>query len=178
MGQCFLHEFPLRIFSSIESRLRGPRENHPNQARAVFVVEQVYRSIDRSIKDNKISEQEISEAWENESADSIALKVLNKIGMKNIPSYENDVVALFSKLHGDLGFPVIVEVQPLFPDVIAEDFQGNQKRIELELLASNFDHDPKGCDFIVCWENDLGEEASEKLPKIISLKLFLLNKFL
>jgi hypothetical protein len=129
-------------------------------------------------KDNKISEQEILEAWENESADLIALKVLNKIGMKNIPSYENDIVALFSKMHGDLGFPVIVEVQPLFPDVIAEDSQGNQKRIELELLASNFDHDPKGCDFIVCWENDLGEEASKNLPKIISLKLFLLNKFL
>ncbi len=129
-------------------------------------------------KNDNVSEKEILEAFQNNSANSIVLKALNKVGIKNIPDYENDVIALFSKLHVELGFPMIVEVQTLFPDVIAEDLNGKETKIELELLASNFDHDPKGCDYIVCWENDLDEETLKNLPKVISLKSYLLEKLI
>jgi|DewCreStandDraft_4_1066084.scaffolds.fasta_scaffold02608_3 hypothetical protein len=130
----------------------------------------------KKFKDNKVTEKEVLEAFQKNSADTIVIKALNSLGIKNIPDYENDVVALFSKIHKELGFPMLVEVQPMFPDVIAEDTQGQQKKIELELFASGFDHDPKGCDYIVCWENDLDIESTKNLPEIISLKKYLLEK--
>ena len=27
-------------------------------------------------------------------------------------------------------------------------------RIEFEFVSSRFDHDPSGCDLVVCWEDD------------------------
>ena len=33
-----------------------------------------------------------------------------------------------------------------------------------------FNHDPKGCDFIVCWIDDVDEELKKKLPQIIDLR--------
>jgi len=117
------------------------------------------------IKEGKLSEEDAVKTLEDESTEPILLKILNKIGIKNIPIHENDIISLFSKLHKDLGFPQIIEVQPLFPDVLVEDAKGNEKRIELELYASGFDHDPKGCDFIVCWENDLAKNLQKIFQK-------------
>jgi len=51
------------------------------------------------------------------------------------------------------------------------DKERDIKKIEFEVRASGFiehGHDRKGCDFIVCWENDL--ESNEDLPQIIQLK--------
>jgi hypothetical protein len=42
-------------------------------------------------------------------------------------------------------------------------------RIELEVLTSQFDHDPKGCDIIICWENDV-DHKPEGWKEIIALK--------
>ncbi len=46
------------------------------------------------------------------------------------------------------------------PDCIAINGEGKEIRIEFELLASHFrahQHDPHGCDLIVCWHNDWAE---------------------
>lgn len=126
-------------------------------------------------KEGKITDAEIIQAFENNSADALVTKALNSLGIKKVPDYENEVLALFSKLHNELGFPVLVEVQPLFPDVIAENREGKEKSIELEVWASNFDHDPKGCDYLVCWDNDLGSESPKDFPEIISIKTHLLR---
>ena len=57
-----------------------------------------------------------------------------------------------SVLHKDIGFPYIVQMGIACPDLIAINEKGETKKIEIELFASHFDHDPKGCDYIVCWE--------------------------
>jgi hypothetical protein len=79
---------------------------------------------------------------------------------------------LFSKLHEKAGFPYITKIQAAYPDVYALDNDRTVKRIEIETYASQFDHDPKGCEYIVCWENDL-ESVPEDWPEIIQLKDYL-----
>lgn len=76
---------------------------------------------------------------------------------------------LFSVMHREIGFPYIVRVQTTYPDVIAMNEDRGVIRIELEVLASHFDHDPSGCDLIVCWENNLDPKPVD-WPEIIALK--------
>jgi len=86
------------------------------------------------------------------------------------PVDEMGVVYLFAKHHREIGFPFIVKLRSKFPDVTAIDTKGERKLIELEFRSSNFDHDPKGCDFIVCWIDDLDEELKKVLPPTIDLR--------
>jgi hypothetical protein len=80
-------------------------------------------------------------------------------GMRFGPLNELGVVCLFALLSRRLGYS-IVRVQPGFPDCIAlrRTSKGwKQVRIEFEYYASSFKahgHNAKGCDEIVCWEND------------------------
>lgn len=103
--------------------------------------------------------------------------ISTKYGLLFEPSTEQEVVFLFSKLHKDLGFPYILRFQEKFPDVIVLDKDRQQKRIEIEVYASDFKehgHDPKGCDYIVCWKNNLRDtEMPEDFPEIISLSDFI-----
>ena len=98
------------------------------------------------------------------------IKPLHSLGILFEPEYEQEVVYLFSLFHRDLGFPYIIKIRNEFPDAIVMDRKKNVRKIEFEVRASQFNHDPKGCDFIVCWENDL--ENYEHLPPIIALKDF------
>jgi hypothetical protein len=86
------------------------------------------------------------------------------------PVDEMGVVYLFARHHKEIGFPFIVKLRSQYPDVIAIDTKGETKRIELEFRSSNFSHDPKGCDYIVCWIDDVEDELKSKLPKIIDLR--------
>jgi len=91
------------------------------------------------------------------------------------PKFEQEVVFLFSKYHIKLGFPMITKIAPAFPDAEAINDRGEHKKIEFEVFASDFlnhGHDPKKCDYIICWEDDLDEEEKKRkeLPSIISLK--------
>jgi len=95
---------------------------------------------------------------------------LNQLGLLFTPQTHDEILFLFSKLHGKIGFPYIIRIQPGYPDVQALDDNKKQKRIEV--VASQFNHDKKGCDVIVCWENDL-QEVPEGWPKIIQLKDYL-----
>jgi len=99
---------------------------------------------------------------------------LHPLGMLFEPEYEQEVVYLFSVFHRDLGFPYIIKIRNEFPDALVMDKKKEVKRIEFEVRASDFiqhKHDQKGCDIIICWENDL--ESNENLPSIISLRDFI-----
>ncbi len=89
------------------------------------------------------------------------------------PTNHEGVVALFSKVHRELGYPKITKLGAAFPDAIVEDEDGNEKRIEFELKSMTFDregHKPENCDLVVCWEDNWGSAA--KVP-VIELKKFL-----
>ncbi|MEM2910138.1 MAG: hypothetical protein QXO01_03625 [Nitrososphaerota archaeon] len=97
---------------------------------------------------------------------------LGKIPLLYEPVNELGVVLLFGMYHRELGFPYIIKVQQTFPDMIALDEEGNYCRIEFEYRSSTFiqhGHDISGCDYIICWVDDL-EGGSPIKEKVISLK--------
>lgn len=101
------------------------------------------------------------------------IKPLHKIGLLFEPEYEQEVLYIFSLYHKDLGFPYIIRIRNEFPDAEVMNEKKEIKKIEFEIKASDFlmhKHDKKGCDYIVCWENDLEEEQLKNLPEVISLK--------
>jgi hypothetical protein len=75
------------------------------------------------------------------------------------PRGELGVVFLFAKVAKRLQFRV-EEIRAAFPDCIAYRHVGDAEkrvRIEFEFRSSSFKvhgHDPKGCDYIVCWHHD------------------------
>ena len=99
--------------------------------------------------------------------------ILENAPLHYAPRNELGVVFLFSHLLRKLRLS-IHEIRPQFPDCIAyQKVGGGQKkiRIEFEYKSSNFKtqrHNPKGCDWIVCWEHNWHD-----LPKnltVIELK--------
>jgi hypothetical protein len=77
-------------------------------------------------------------------------------GIKCPPTEEQGVVALFAVLLPDLDFE-IEHIGTAFPDCIAWRGAAEKRQraaIEFEFRSSGFDHDPKGCDLVVCWEVD------------------------
>jgi hypothetical protein len=83
-------------------------------------------------------------------------------GLRHAPINEQGVVYLFGMVSRELGFN-IEAIQQGFPDCEGKYLHDPKKnlwakaRIEFEFRASSFEdhgHDPKQCDFIVCWIND------------------------
>ena len=81
------------------------------------------------------------------------------------PTYENEVVSLFSVIADELGFEIIAQ-RPAFPDCEARKLVDRARKryvkclIEFELKSSDFvrhKHPIDGCDLIVCWEHDWRE---------------------
>ena len=108
---------------------------------------------------------------------SIARPVGEAIGEVPIlfePVNELGVVMIFGMIHKQLGFPYIVKVGAGFPDAVVMDQDGELRRIEFEYRLSNFllhRHDPSKCDFIICWEDDLGDRAPDEIrEKVIAIK--------
>lgn len=88
------------------------------------------------------------------------------------PQFETGVISLFSRIHRELGFPFLKVLRDKFPDCIALDDKGKEIRIEFEKKSSEFQthgHDPKKCDYIVCWANDLGHLAPVKVIELREL---------
>lgn len=82
------------------------------------------------------------------------------------PSNEMGVVVLFAQEVASDNNVSISSVRTAYPDATVL-FGAIEYRVEFEYLASNFllhKHDPRGCDLIVCWIDDLGSES--KLPII------------
>ena len=111
------------------------------------------------------------------SEDQYKTIVLWLLGFESFPEPMNHetVVALFVKMHCDLGYPKIKFLQKEFPDCIALDKEGQEVRIEFETKATEFQRDPshkvEKCDKIICWEDDWGAMAPR--GKIISISQWL-----
>jgi len=83
--------------------------------------------------------------------------------MATAPTNEAGVMFLFATLARELGY-VVIKVQKAFPDCEAfrrlENGSWQRVRIEFEFTSRNFvlhGHDVKGCELLVCWENDWQE---------------------
>jgi len=88
--------------------------------------------------------------------ESIVGETINFRGLIFAPINEQGVVFLFSKISKDLGIE-IEEIKQGFPDAIGrvKISRGYAKRsIEFEFKSSNYDHLPKKCDILICWEDD------------------------
>lgn len=90
-------------------------------------------------------------------------------GLRNEPLSELGVVFLFGMVASDLGF-LVEAITPEYPDCTAKRKvkTGNQVHyesvnIEFEFKSSRFNHDPSGCDLVVCWEHDWPECPVEVL---------------
>lgn len=101
---------------------------------------------------------------------------LNLDPMATAPVNEAGVLFLFGTLARELGF-VVLKMQNGFPDCEAwrrlENGKWQRVRIEFEFESRNFvwhGHDVKGCDLIVCWENNWKESPVEilELKKIFT----------
>ena len=87
------------------------------------------------------------------------------------PRSEQEVVALFGLMLPRLNRRFLInEVREQFPDCQAWEINGSAERklvrIEFELRASNFathKHNERGCDLIVCWEDDWPNCKIERL---------------
>jgi hypothetical protein len=92
---------------------------------------------------------------------------INFRSLQHAPINEQGVVFLFGMVAHDLGF-VIERVQTGYPDCEAKrrvkGGRGYERvRIEFEFRSSNFNHQPEGCDLIVCWEHNWSECPIEVL---------------
>jgi hypothetical protein len=79
------------------------------------------------------------------------------------PTNESGVVCLFGAMAGQLGF-MVLRIQTEFPDCEAIRLIAPGRyqlvKIEFEYESRNFlkhNHDPEGCDLIVCWEHNWRE---------------------
>ncbi|MCQ3973966.1 MAG: hypothetical protein DPW09_11015 [Anaerolineae bacterium] len=82
-----------------------------------------------------------------------------------IPRNEMGVIVLFTQEASAAGFE-IVEIQSAFPDAIIKH-KGQTYRAEFEYKSSNcihHRHDPRLCDIVICWENDIPDAF---LPVIV-----------
>ncbi|MBL8885748.1 MAG: hypothetical protein JNK16_03735 [Phycisphaerales bacterium] len=91
---------------------------------------------------------------------------LHGCGMAHAPVNEQGVVLLFGMLAKELNFEIEM-VRTAYPDCEAKrqgkDGKWRKVLIEFEFATSRFDHDPEGCDLIVCWEDDRNTTGLEVL---------------
>lgn len=85
---------------------------------------------------------------------------LNFRGLQHAPVNEQGVVFLFGMVCSELGFAVEA-VRTSYPDCEAKRRVKTRRgivwervRIEFEYCSKDFDHNPNGCDVIVCWEHN------------------------
>ena len=78
------------------------------------------------------------------------------------PTYENEVVSLFSVVAQELGFEIVCQ-RPAFPDCEARRVVDPRRKrykpcfIEFELKSRDYlrhKHPLNGCDLVVCWQHD------------------------
>ena len=110
-----------------------------------------------------------------------------------MPKNESGVVELFKKIHLDLGFEKILNIQSKFPDCIALR-NNHEVRIEFEFNSRNFlyhRHKLKKCETIICWIDNLKDYQISKyiykfhpdgywkgtFPEIISIKKWIVKSY-
>ncbi len=92
-------------------------------------------------------------------------KLIGKyFGFRNLlfePTNEQGVVLLFGMVSKELGF-FIERIGTEFPDCTAKRYVGKGMQhveIEFEFKSREYNHPLKGCDIIVCWENNWGKDC-------------------
>lgn len=107
---------------------------------------------------------------------SIVGSLINFRGLVYSPINEQGVVFLFGRVLEDLNL-YIEEIRIKYPDCVARRYTGKgweRVYIEFEYMASNFiahKHDPKECNMIVCWQNDLSPAQLKALKGIEVVEL-------
>ena len=107
---------------------------------------------------------------------SIVGSLINFRGLVYSPINEQGVVFLFGRVLEDLNL-YIEEIRIKYPDCVARRYTGKgweRVYIEFEYKASNFiqhKHDPKECNMIVCWQNDLSPAQRKTLKGIEVIEL-------
>jgi hypothetical protein len=118
-----------------------------------FVLRKLFKKEAQNVKSEPIN-AEIRPHYEG--------KTLNFRHFAYSPTYENEVVSIFSAVAGELGFEIIT-IRDAFPDCKArrksQNFRDRMKDclIEFEFRSSDFvkhKHPINGCDLIICWEHD------------------------
>jgi hypothetical protein len=87
------------------------------------------------------------------------------------PENEMGVIVRFAQMCKTIGY-TIVKIRAAFPDAIIENNAGIQYRAEFEFMASNFishRHDPRNCDLLICWINDLDDDFPLTIWELSSL---------
>ena len=76
------------------------------------------------------------------------------------PTNEQEAIYWFIKRSEELGYS-IVSFWSIYPDAtIIHNDTGREHKVEFEYKLSSFikhGHDPRHCDLVVCWTNDLRE---------------------
>ncbi|MBS0188954.1 MAG: hypothetical protein JSS51_12875 [Planctomycetes bacterium] len=100
------------------------------------------------------------------AADAVYGPRIQGCGLTHAPVNEQGVVLLFGMLAEKLGFEIEM-VRTGYPDCEAmrkgKDGKWRRVLIEFEFVSSRFNHDPAGCDLIVCWEDDSNKTQLEVL---------------
>ena len=92
--------------------------------------------------------------------------------LRYAPQNELGVVYLFASIAKRLGLHV-EQIRPAFPDCIAYQRTGKGEkrvRIEFEYKSRNFSHNPRKCDWIVCWDHNW-PDAPKRL-RIVELRRY------
>lgn len=77
--------------------------------------------------------------------------------MSFTPQNEQGVIVIFSQAIARLDNISIIEIRAKYPDAILL-VNSREVRVEFEYLSSNFvdhSHDPRECDLIICWKDDI-----------------------
>jgi len=108
------------------------------------------------------------------------------IGLKQAPTNEMGVVAIFSEIYSQLGFPSIIKIQQEFPDCVAECNREKdakfRAKIEFKMYSSTAfkkksqrieTWKAKEVDYLICWKNNSVKVTNQLLAigiEVIALK--------
>lgn len=108
------------------------------------------------------------------------------IGLKQAPTNEMGVVAIFSEIYSKLGFPSIIKIQQEFPDCVAECVREKdtkfRAKIEFKMYSSTAfkkktqrieTWKAKEIDYLICWKNNSAKVTNQLLAigiEVIALK--------
>jgi len=118
-----------------------------------------YESVKRSVKKSKEAKKHGERIRESNFTN------FGNLYFRNESDFEN----WFEKNYVLFGIKGLLKIDRMFPDVIAETYDGMIIRIELEYSAINFvahEHDPAGCDLIVSYVKPFNTKTILGVPVI------------
>lgn len=116
----------------------------------------------------------------------ISVYVLSRVEMKRLEVHfpiekEKDVLHAFLMFFRQLGFTKVLKIQEEFPDLVLVNERGNEIKAEVEFKSSNYEmhrHSLKGCELIICWEDDWKESPLPRLELNKRIKSPVFSEFI